>query len=307
MLLLRADRLPESPNWLYELKLDGYRAVAAKADGRVQLWSRNENDFATRYPAIAAALQDLPDGTVVDGEIVAMDTSGKPSFNALQNHGGSAPLNFYIFDVMILEGRDLCNETLEVRRHLLETEVLPHLEEPIRYSPALPGSLDDLIRAVRIQGLEGLVAKRRDSKYEAGLRSGAWTKMRVNEGQEFVIGGYTVGGKTFDALIFGYFDNGRLVYAARTRNGFTPAFREDLMKKFRKLATLDCPFANLPQASGGRWGAGLTAAKMADCRWVRPELVGHFEFREWTPDGHLRHSRFISLREDKNPLEVTRR
>lgn len=130
--------------------------------------------------------------------------------------------------------------------------------------------------------------------------------MRVNEGQEFVIGGYTVAGRAFDALVFGYYDGPRLMYVARTRNGFTPPLRESLMRKFRGLEIAECPFTNLPEARSGRWGQGLTAAKMKDCRWLRPMLVGQFEFREWTPDNHLRHSRFVGLREDKQPQEVGR-
>jgi len=150
------------------------------------------------------------------------------------------------------------------------------------------------------------VAKRRDSQYEPGQRSGAWQKMRLNQGQEFVIGGYTIGGRTFDELIFGYYENSKLLYASRTRNGFTPRAREELMKRFQKLATDNCPFANLPESRSGRWGQGLTAAKMKECRWLRPEMVAQFEFVEWTPDNHLRHSHFVGLREDKKALDVRR-
>lgn len=180
------------------------------------------------------------------------------------------------------------------------------MDEPIRYSPVLEGSLPDLIQSVKAQGLEGLVAKRRDSRYEPGTRSGAWQKMRLNQGQEFVIGGYTVGGATFDALVFGYYHRGKLMYAGRTRNGFTPQLRTELVKKFKPLETGECPFANLPEKKAGRWGAGLTAAKMAECRWIMPQLVAQFEFVEWTVDGHLRHSRFIALRDDKKAGDVNR-
>ena len=121
-----------------------------------------------------------------------------------------------------------------------------------------------------------------------------------------MIGGYTVGTKTFDALIFGYYEGDRLIYAARTRNGFTPAVREQLSKKFCPLEIGDCPFANLPEAKSGRWGQGLTKAKMADCRWLKPVLAGQFEFLESTGDNHLRHTRFIGLREDKKAREVRR-
>jgi ATP-dependent DNA ligase len=197
-------------------------------------------------------------------------------------------------------------EFLTERRKLLEKHVFPKMAEPIRYSPVLEASLKDLIQSVKAQGLEGLVAKRKDSKYEPGLRTGAWQKMRVNQGQELVIGGYTPSPKNFDALVIGYYDGGKLIYAARTRNGFTPASRAELFKKIKPLEIRQCPFANLPEKKGGRWGAGLTAAKMEECRWLRPQLVGQFEFVEWTQDGHLRHSRFVGLREDKAAGDVRR-
>jgi DNA ligase D-like protein (predicted ligase) len=307
MLLLRTEKLLEGSEWCYEIKLDGYRAIAFKKGGKVQLRSRNDNDFSARYPSIAEALTTLPDNTVVDGEVVALDAEGKPSFNLLQNYGSAkGPLVFFLFDLLILSGRDVMTESLDVRRTLLEQQVLPKLREPIRFSPELDASLADLIAAVKAQGFEGLVAKKRTSNYEPGLRSGAWQKMRVNLRQEFVIGGYTFGGTTFDALIFGYYENGKLIYAARTRNGFTPATRADLMNRFEGLESELCPFANLPEPRSGRWGAGLTAAKMKDCCWLKPVLVGQFEFLEWSSDNHLRHSRFIALREDKRAKDVVR-
>ena len=132
------------------------------------------------------------------------------------------------------------------------------------------------------------------------------SKMRINRGQEFVIGGYTIGTRTFDALIIGYYENGQLMYASRTRNGFTPALRQQLFKKFRSVEIADCPFVNLPEARSGRWGVGLTKEKMADCRWLKPVLVGLFEFVEWTADNHLRHTKFVALRDDKVATDVTR-
>jgi len=197
-------------------------------------------------------------------------------------------------------------DPLVKRRQLLEKHVFPKMEEPIRYSPVLEASLRDLVQSVKAQGLEGLVAKRRDSKYEPGLRSGAWMKMRVNAGQELVIAGYTPSPKNFDALVIGYYQDGKLMYAARTRNGFTPASRADLFKKLKPLEIEACPFANLPEKHAGRWGAGLTAGKMGECRWLKPVLVGQFEFVNWTADAHLRHSRFVALRDDKKASQVTR-
>ena len=138
MLLLRMDRLPEGANWLYEIKLDGYRALAIKTSGKVQLRSRNDNDFSLRYPGITKALAALPDDTVIDGEVVTLDESGKPSFNTLQNYGSSGtPLHFYVFDLLILAGNDVMGEPLTTRREMLENRVLPKLSEPIRYSSQL--------------------------------------------------------------------------------------------------------------------------------------------------------------------------
>ena len=307
MLLLRTERLREGPEWRYELKHDGYRAIAFKSRGKLYLRSRNDKDFSDRYPEILKGLAKLPDETVIDGEVVAFDENGRPSFNALQNSASSdLDLAFYVYDLMVLEGKDLMLEPFDTRRAILEKKVLPRLKEPVRYSATIDAALPDLIRSVETAGLEGLVAKKSQSRYEPGLRSGVWQKMRINQGQEFVIGGYTVGGTTFDALVFGYYDGKDLLYAARTRNGFTPASRVTLLKKMRPLETKDCPFTNLPESKNGRWGQGLTAEKMKDCRWVKPILVGQFEFLEWTGDNHLRHSRFIALREDKNPTEVVR-
>ena len=307
MLLRRTEKLPQGADWVYEIKLDGYRILAIKSEGKVQLRSRNDNDFTGHYTQIASALHRLPNETVIDGEVVALDEDGHPSFNLLQNHVSSkAPLAYFVFDVLILNGRDVMGETLEQRRVLLEKHLLPRLAEPICYSPELKASLPDLILSAKSEGLEGLVAKRRESRYEPGQRSGAWWKMRINRGHEFVIGGYTPSGSSFDALIFGYYSRGKLQYVARTRNGFTPTTRQRLYKRLNPLEIRQCPFANLPEARSGRWGAGLTAAKMKECRWVKPVLVGQFEFTEWTSDNHLRHSRFVALRNDKEPRSVVR-
>lgn len=307
MLLLRTDRLPDDPGrWSYEIKWDGFRAVAVKTGDRIHLRSRNDKDFNRKYPAIVSALAGIPDETVIDGEIIALDRSGRPSFNALQNLGSStAPLFYCVFDVMVLAGVDLMEKPLSARRQSLH-RIIADFSDPIRESAALEATLPRLVESVKAHGLEGLVAKRLDSRYESGQRSGAWQKMRVNQGQEFVIGGFTPAPRSFDAIIFGYYEASKLMYVARTRNGFTPGSREQLFKRFKGLETDRCPFTNLPESSGGRWGQGLTADKMSECRWLQPSLVGQFEFLEWTPDGHLRHARFMGLRSDKKPKDVRR-
>ena len=175
--------------------------------------------------------------------------------------------------------------------------------DPVRYAVPLSATLPVLVASVKAQGFEGLVAKRLDSRYESGLRTGAWQKMRINRGQEFVVGGYTVEANTFDALVFVIRrqdvrePNAQRLYADRP-----PA----IVQEFRGLAIKECPFVNLPETKSGRWGAGLTAAKMKDCRWLKPVLVAQIELLEWTVDNHLRHTKFIALRDDKAADEVRR-
>jgi DNA ligase D-like protein (predicted ligase) len=306
MLLLPTNALPEGQEWGYEPKLDGYRAVAIESNGKVQLRSKHNKTFNTKFSDIVEALAPMPGETVIDGEIVALE-NGRPSFNALQNYrSSSVSICYFVFDVLILEGQSVMSAPLSARRELLLEHVLPRLTNPIRHCPELNASLSDVINAARAQGLEGIVAKKLNGIYEPGLRSGAWRKMRLNQAQEFVIGGYTIGSRTLDAVIFGYYDNGKLLYAGRTRNGFTPSLREKIYNQFRGLEIADCPFANLPEARSGRWSEGLTADKMKKCRWLKPVLVGRFEYVEWTPDKHLRHARFVALREDAKPLAVHR-
>jgi ATP-dependent DNA ligase len=177
-------------------------------------------------------------------------------------------------------------EDLRIRRELLRTKVMPIVAEPMRLSETLQASPTDLIRAIREQGLEGIVAKRLDSSYESGKRSGAWVKMRLNKGQEFVVEGYIPASDNFDAILVGYYEGKGLLYADKVRNGFVPATRQRLFESFRGLERTTCPFRNLPEIKRGRWGDGLTAEDMIMCRWLQPSLVAAIEFLEWTPENH---------------------
>ena len=301
------DRLPAGPDWEYELKFDGYRALAIKTGRRVLLMSRNERNFAPLFPGIIRALERVPQETIIDGEIVALNTQGQPSFNLLQNyHTAAQPIVFYAFDLLMLSGASIMERPLDERRELLRSRVMRRLDEPIRFSETLAASADRVIEAVRSLGLEGIVAKRRTGVYEAGRRSGAWVKFKVNQGQELVIGGYTPSGRNFDAILVGYYEDDRLIYVARVRNGFVPVSRQTLFDRFAGLGIDICPFANVPEMQKGRWGEGLTEADMEKCRWLRPQLVAQIEFAEWTPANHLRHARFAGLREDKEARQVTR-
>jgi len=308
MQCLSVAKLPEGPDWEYEIKFDGYRALGIKRAGEVRLLSRNANDFSTRYPSIVHALAKLPGDTIVDGEVVALADDGRPSFNVLQNyHHAGTPLQFYVFDLLQLRGKDLCDRPLDERRELLRLEIMPLMPgEIILMSESLEASAAEVVAAVKAQGLEGVIAKRRSSRYEPGKRSGAWVKMRINKGQELVIGGYVPAGGNFDSLVAGYYEGEDLIYVARVRNGFVPASRAKVFQRFEGLEIKTCPFVNLPQRSKGRWGQGLTADKMAECRWLRPELVAQIEYADWTDASHLRHAKFIGLRDDKPARDVHR-
>jgi DNA ligase D-like protein (predicted ligase) len=298
--------LPEGKEWLYEVKFDGYRCLAGKGNTAVTLWSRRKNLFTDRFPQIAEACQRLPPETLVDGEIVATDESGRISFNLLQHHRrGAQALLFYIFDVLIYCGRSLLKVPLEKRREVLTGIFKSGLRvaSPMALSETIEASPADLVRVVKEFGFEGLVAKRRDSYYESGKRTGAWVKYKINRSQEFVIGGYTPD-HPFDALIVGCYQEGGLYYVAKVRNGFVPHLRREIFEKLKVFETGTCPFVNLPEKKRTQWA--LTREEMKNCRWLRPELVAQIEFTEWTPDGHLRHSTFVGLREDKDPKDVVR-
>ncbi len=298
-------KLADGPGWLYEIKLDGYRAVAVKSDGCVSLFSRRRKSFDHHYPLIVEALAELPEGTVVDGEIVALDESGRPNFNLLQNFRSEASrIHYFIFDLLICNDRDLTKLPLVERRKLLKS--LKLASGRIRIAEQFEASANDMLAAVRQQSLEGVIAKRKDSLYESGKRTSAWIKYRVNRGQEFVIGGYIPGPHGFDSLIVGYYRGKDLVYVARVRNGFVPASRHQVFEKIRPLVSPTMPFVNLPDTHKSRWGDELTAEKMKECVWLRPEAVAQIEFLEWTEADRLRHSKFVGLREDKNPRDVVK-
>jgi ATP-dependent DNA ligase len=251
----------------------------------------------------AEACRGLEPDTLIDGEIVAVDDDGRVSFNLLQHHRSKAQaIQFYAFDLLIYKGRDLAGVALETRREML-TEALSTLPDPIRLSETFETAPADLIRAAKEQSLEGIIAKRKDSLYEPGKRSGAWLKHRINRGQEFVIGGYTPD-HPFDALIVGYYEGDKLLYAAKLRNGFVPQVRRKVSWKFNGLETDTCPFANLPEKKRTMWA--LTREELKNCIWLKPDLLAQVEFTEWTPDGHLRHSKFVGLRDDKDVRSVIR-
>jgi DNA ligase D-like protein (predicted ligase) len=302
---LAVSKLPDGTGWIWEIKLDGYRALAVKSATGVTLFSRRKKSFNRQFPHIVDALADLPEGTVVDGELVAIDDSGCPDFNLLQNFRAEASrIHYYIFDLLRWKDRDVTGLSLVERRGLLKSLVIR--DKRIRISDYVEAAPEALLSAVREQGLEGIVGKQKHSHYQPGKRSGAWIKYRVNRGQEFVIGGYFPGPHGFDSLIVGYYDGGKLMYVARTRNGFVPASRRQVFSKVKHLVTPACPFVNLPETRRSRFGEELNAEKMKKAVWLRPEAVAQIEFLEWTEGDRLRHSKFVGLRADKNPRQVVK-
>src|SRR5438270_1850233 len=303
---------PTTGDWVYELKFDGIRALAIKDGRTLQLISRNEKKLNDRFPEIARATADFEtDECVVDGEVVAMDEEGRSSFQLLQRaelDGKDAPLAFYVFDLLQLHGRSLMDLPLTLRKEAL-ARLVPPSGDIIRFSGALGTDAETLLPEIKRRGLEGLIGKQRNSVYEPGRRSGAWIKLKCVNEQEFVIGGYTPPAgarKYFGALLVGYYDKGRLLFAGKVGTGFDTKTLASLYKKLREEKRDSCPFADLPSKQGGEWVQGITPGEMRKYTWVNPKFVCQIKFAEWTRDLKLRQPVFLGLREDKNPREVVR-
>jgi bifunctional non-homologous end joining protein LigD len=300
------DTLPEGDHWLYEVKLDGYRALIIKNGARVDLVSRNEKELTKTYPAVTAAAQRLKaDSAVIDGEIVAVDASGRPSFQALQ-HRGAHPgfaVVFYAFDLLHLDGQDLTRLPLDDRRNRLPSVLGT---SGVLMSQDLPGTAAQVTAAVQRLGLEGVIAKRRDSRYDAGQRSGVWVKLKLDRQQEFVVGGYRPGPHGIDALLVGYYEKKALRYAGKVRAGFTPHVRREVFAALEQHHVEKCPFVDLPNSRTSHWGGGVTPEQMKEMTWLKPAIVAQIRFVEWTADGHLRHAAFLGLRMDKKASLVRR-
>jgi DNA ligase D-like protein (predicted ligase) len=295
--------LPDSDAWTYEAKLDGYRCLVANRQNGVVLWSRRGTLFTDRFPMITRACEKLPSDTLIDGEVIAIDASGRASFNALQHSRPNAHIQFYAFDLLVHGGRSVLRLPLETRRELL-TDALRKIEYPVLLSTQFAAKPADLIRAAKELEFEGVVAKRKGSFYEPGERNGAWLKYKINKAQEFVIGGYTPGVSPFDALIVGCYDGPKLKYVAKVRAGFVPHMRCAMFPLLEAMRTEKCPFDDLPKKR--RTLYSLTREEMDNCEWLKPLLVAQISFQEWTPDGHLRHASFAGLRTAKEALSIVR-
>jgi bifunctional non-homologous end joining protein LigD len=303
---------PPSGEWLYEIKLDGFRALALRDANGTRLLSRNNKDLAGRFPEIAAAIGQLDcSSAALDGEIVALDEQGRSSFQLLQaNDLGTErpPILYYVFDVLSIDGRDLRALPLTARRAELQ-QLLDGVEGPIRFSATLGTEPEPLLAEARKLGLEGLIGKRPESRYEPGQRSGAWIKLKLHHEQEFVIGGYTPPGGSrqhFGALLVGVYEGDALKFSGKVGTGFNAKLLRELHARFEAIASPTCPFVNLPDRRTSGRGQGVTAAEMRRCHWVEPKLVCQLKFAEWTRDDRLRQPVFLGLREDKSAKEVVR-
>ncbi len=306
------EHAPATGDWAYELKFDGIRALAIKNGGTVQLISRNQKKLNDRFPEIAQAAADFDaDECVVDGEVVAMDEEGRSSFQLLQRaelDGKDAPLAFYVFDLLQLNGHSLINVPLTLRKDVL-AQIVPASSDFIRFSGVLSADAKTLLPEIKRRGLEGLIGKQRNSVYESGRRSGSWIKIKCLTGQEFVIGGYTPPAgarKHFGALLVGYYEKDQLRFAGKVGTGFDAKLLSSLHKKMRAEERSTCPFSDLPSKQNGEWVQGITPSMMHKMHWVNPKFVCQIKFSEWTRDMKLRQPVFVGLREDKDPREVVR-
>lgn len=305
-------RAPEGSGWIYELKFDGYRALMLKNGTEVQLLSRNQKDLTGKFPELIEPLRALPvEHAIIDGEIVALDGEGRSSFQLLQGHdlGERPPICYYAFDLINFDGEDLRAQSLIERKEQLQKVVGTQRDNLVRFSPGLDGDPQEILAQIRARGLEGLIAKRRDSRYESGQRSGAWVKLKIATEQEFVIGGYTPPQGTrqyFGAILVGYYEGKEFMFAGKVGTGFNTRLLNELHRRFQGLKTGECPFVNLPSQRNGRWGQGITRSQMKQCTWLAPKLVCQVKFTEWTRDANLRHPVFLGVREDKRASQVVR-
>ena len=301
MLATLAEEVPRGAGWAFEVKWDGYRAIATVSQSATTLTSRNANDLTARFEYVAkeiAKAVKTPD-CVLDGEVCALDDEGRSSFSAMQQGKAGTPVVYYAFDLLELEGEPLVDLPLVERRKRLE-RLLDRRNRTVRLSE----TFDDgkaLLQAAKEQRLEGIMAKRLDSKYAQGRRTRDWLKIKTHGEQEFVIAGFTKGtgrrASSFGSLVLGYYQGGELVYAGNVGTGFNSREIDKLLDKLRPLKRAAPPFREVPK---------MPKVRRSDVIWVEPKLVCEVEFAEWTHDGRLRAPSYKGLREDKAAEDVRR-
>ena len=295
------EEAPKGKEWLHELKFDGYRLLCHLYRGRVHLWTRHQKDWTDKFASLVKAFKTLPvQSAILDGEVVALDSSGRSSFQMLQqaiHKTGGRGLVLQVFDVIYLEGFNLTRVPLVERKRVLE-ELMASVRDGgvLRYSDHVEGNGPKFLKQACDFGIEGIVSKLADSAYESA-RTRNWQKVKCLKRQEFVIAGYTLSDKgiPFSSLILGFYDKGKLIYAGRAGTGFSTKQRLELRKMLDRIARPTKPFEQVPKDPGLRSAV-----------WAEPKLVGEVAFTEWTDEGVIRHPAFKGLREDKNPRDVIR-
>ena len=287
---------PAGDDWLHEIKYDGYRAIAAVGGGKVKIYTRSGKDWTKKFASIASALVDLDVASaLLDGEIVVLDDKGRSNFAALQNglKHRSAPLTYFVFDLLELDGKDLRKSPLIERKKTLR-QLLKNTPEALNYSDHVAGHGAEVLKNACKMGLEGIVSKRADGAY-VSRRTRGWLKSKCQGNDEFVIGGYRISdkkGRAFASLLLGEYVGEELHYRGRVGTGFDEKLMHDLASRMSKLERKSCPFVD----------ADSDAEKGA--RWVTPKLVAQISYTERTRDGRLRHPSFLGLRTDKPAKEV---
>ena len=301
-LAVDADEFPTGAEWTYEIKWEGCRIEAVKTRGAIKLYSRLREDFTNRFPHIAGELRSMPNDTVIDGVVVALDADGYPNPRLLQS--GRAPQSrviYMVFDILLSEASDLTQLDLVSRRNTVDGVV-----GRMKYVRASKDfSLAEILSRVKTRGREGVVAKKRYRIYQPGQRTGLWAKQRLKTEQEFVIGGYIPGVDGIGSILIGVRKEEELQFVASVRAGFVSATRRIVLEEIKRLVVNRCPFVNLADEKAGRLSAGLTVDKMKQCIWVKPSVVVQVKFREWSGD-RLMQATFVRLRDDKVASEVVR-
>ncbi len=305
MLATLVDKPFDEEGWMFEVKWDGYRAMAFMNKGDISLRSRNDKSFDEKFYPIVAALKKWNLNAIVDGEVVVVNDDGISNFGALQNWRSEEDghLYFYVFDILWLEGKDLTGLPLSDRRVILEANI--PAEGLIRLSTVFEESGLDFFEAAKNLGLEGIMAKRSSSTYTSGNRSKDWLKIKANKRQEMVIGGFTKNNdssKLFSALLVGVYENGRLRYTGKVGTGFNDKMQKEMLALFKKYIAKKPPFEEIPDIN--KPSRFRPNPPQATATWLRPELVCEVSFTEMTTDGIMRHPSFEGMRTDKNAKQV---